>query len=170
MSDVFPRSETFDAIWRLYLIENQMWISELGFWWQKERKRRFGGALNVPEVVPEDTEVHLATQWRREALRNVDKQLKEQDARRTLVDDMQAAGELPREPPAALERKALNKLDKRAKGKAHNGKAHNDEHNNRQRHYHSHCIEKKQAEKLVRAQAKKRTQNRAWDRANKLVA
>lgn len=165
MSDVFPRAETFDTIWRLYLIENQMWISELGFWWQKELKRRFGGALNVPEVVPEDMEVHLATQWRREAMRNVDKQLKEQDARRTLVDDMQAAAELPREPPAALERKALNKLDKRAKGKAHN-----DENNNRQHRYHSHHIEKKQAEKLVRAQAKKRTQNRAWDRANKLVA
>ena len=69
MSDVFPRAETFDAIWRLYLIENQMWISELRFWWQKELKRRFGGALNVPEVVPEDMEVHLATQWRREAMR-----------------------------------------------------------------------------------------------------
>ena len=165
MSDVFPRAETFDAIWRLYLIENQMWISELGFWWQKERKRRLGGALNVPEVVPEDMEVHLATQWRREAMRNVDKQLKEQDARHTLVDDMQAAAELPREPPATLERKALNKLDKRAKGKAHN-----DENNNRQHRCNSHYIEKMQAEKLVRAQAKKRTQNRAWDRANKLVA
>ena len=165
MSDAILSWETFDAIWRLYMIENQMWISEQWFWWWKEQKRRFGGALNVPEVVPEDTEIHLATQWRREALRNVDKHLKEQDARRTLVDDMQAAAELPREPPAALERKALNKLDKRAKGKAHN-----DENNNRQHRYHSHCIEKKQAEKLVRAQAKKRTQNRAWDRANKLVA
>ena len=165
MSDAIPSWETFDAIWRLYMIENQMWISEQWFWWWKERKRRLGGALNVPEVVPEDMEIHLATQWRREALRNVDKQLKEQDARRTLVDDMQAAAELPREPPAALERKALNKLDKRAKGKAQN-----DENNNRQRRYHSHCIEKKQAEKLVRAQAKKRTQNRARDRANKLVA
>ena len=47
---------------------------------------------------------------------------------------------------------------------------HNDENNNRQHRYHSHYIEKKQAEKLVRAQAKKRTQKRAWDRANKLVA
>ena len=165
MSDAIPSWETLDAIWRLCIIENQMWISEQWFWWQKERKRRLGGALNVPEVVPEDMEIHLATQWRREALRNLDKQLKEQDARRTLVDDMQAAAELPREPPAALERKALNKLDKRAKGKAHN-----DENNNRQHRYHSHCIEKKQAEKLVRAQAKKRTQNRARDRANKLVA
>ena len=122
-------------------------------------------AKTRPEITPERVE-HLAAHLLREADRDIAKSIREDQARKALNLDMRPASELPLEPPVALERKALNQLDKRAKTRKLAGpkEAKDDENEHRQHR------EKKEQQELRNAQTKARKQKRAKARADKLAA
>ena len=138
--------------------ERRMWLLQQRHgWgaWADPRNSRPGARPDVLEITPERVEC-LAAKLRREWRRDVEKYCRAQEVRRALDVDMRAAAELPLEPPAVLERKALNQLDKRAKTRKLAGpKQRNDE--NKQR-------------ELRNPQTKARNQKRAKARANKLAA
>ena len=118
------------------------------------------------EITPERVE-HLAAHLLREADRDIAESIRRADqARKALNLDMRPASELPLEPPVALERKALNQLDKRAKTRKLAGpkEAKDDENEHRQHR------EKKEQQELRNAQTKARKQKRAKARADKLAA
>ena len=118
-------------------------------------------AKTRPEITPERVE-HLAAHLLREADRDIAKSIREDQARKALNLDMRPASELPLEPPVALERKALNQLDKRAKTRKLAGpKEAKDDEEHR---------ENKQQRELRNAQTKARNQKRAKARADKLAA
>ena len=120
-------------------------------------------AKTRPEITPERVE-HLAAHLLREADRDIAKSIREDQARKALNLDMRPASELPLEPPVALERKALNQLDKRAKPRKLAGPKEAKD------FFFSLHREKKQAQELRNAQTKARNQKRAKARADKLAA
>ena len=121
-------------------------------------------AKTPPEITPERVKC-LAAHMLREANRDKKKSFRAYCVRHALDLDMRPASELPLEPPVALERKALNQLDKRAKTRKLAGpKEQNDENEHRQHR------EKKEQQELRNAQTKVRNQKRAKARETKLAA